>query len=300
MRNLLTAQYEDEDLTYHQKKLDVELDSALSSHDFRQGFKVFTRTGGDAASVNVHHRIFWLMRREDERDFESLEELEGYRGLEDVKGVLSIPTNFLQERVLQKINEKDNIRRQWLRDIISAKTLSRSTATSIYENSFIRALQEKLTLNLYSMHLCEKNFWRTHSDVLRPCLNCEEKPADHVNLPAITVQDPIPFGADTDLISVLTSFTDKKEWTLWIPQAFDNGFVDFILVRTQAKQKNTVYYCQCTLSENHDGKPVSVTQRFSGPEWVERYVFISPRKKFSCSKLDIGDGVRPYFAQWGN
>ena len=269
------------------------MDEALETTEFDSGFKVFRDTAG---SANVPYRIFWLKRREDERDFDDRDDFQHNHGFDDVQGILTIPTRYLRKKLTEKMKQNQKVQRLWLQGILSTSTLTRSAAGFIYEYSFILAAQEKLDIQLWPMHCCEKNIWRTYQDTDHPCQDCESQPPTTIPLHTGEIKDRVSFNAETNCMDVLPAHSSKTEWTLWIPQASTNRSVDCILVQTA--RQNRVYYFQCTISRKHDGKPIPDRQRFSGPEWEEHYVFISPHNRLSCSEVDVEDNVKPYFAQW--
>ena len=269
------------------------MQQALETPEFYHGFNHFRLS---AVSAKVPHRIFWLSRREDERDFEDQDDFQRHHGLNDVKGILTIPTSYLRRRLAEKMKQFQKVQRIWLQDILSTSNLTRSAAGFIYEYSFILTAQEKLDIQLWPMHCCEKNIWKTHQDTANSCQDCESQAPKTIPFNTGEIKDRVSFKADTNCMDVLPAYSSKKGWTLWIPQASNNRSVDCILVQTA--RQNRVYYLQCTISRDDDGTPFPDRQRFSGPKWEEHFVFISPHNNISCSELDVGDGVKPYFAQW--
>ena len=272
-------------------KLDADLDAALEGDDFERGFAAFT---SKRSLAKAPHRIFWLRRREQQSDFESIEQFEQYQGIRDRKGILDIPTQYLNERICRKLQQNQSVQRRWIRDILTTSNLTRSAAGLIYECSFILAAKEGLELTIWPMHLCTKQ-WRIH--ISNPCPQCKKQPpvADCVKLHTDGIETTIPFESKRCL-EVLPNYT-KGEWTLWTPTNSNNQSVDCILVNvTSTKRK--VYYIQCTLSNEHHGKPDPPLQRFSGPGWEEHYVFVTTHNNLR-SNFDAGDGITPFLAMWG-
>ena len=271
------------DVIFH---LEECLNSAIEHEAFNEGFLTFTAHEDQA---KVPYRVFCLKRKYEPNPPTDVNPRH--------EATLFIPTRYISEKLAQKFIEKQDIQRLWFQEILSTSKLTRSAAGFIYETTFKLTAQRKgLRLKLWAMHRCDRGTWRgCSSDKCSHCTFTDK----HVDFQSrSTDHTATNFGRD-EFRKALD--TDTEGWVYWEPGTFDDQSFDCLLMN-MGNSTGKAYYIQNAISTPYGTKPILDEHRVSVQDnraWEEFFVLINIEEEITCSKPNVGSGIKLYFASWG-